>query len=149
MILTTIATLSQSQQSARLTGSKIKQTNSVSISAHLCGDRKGKMSVACRCDCERLQPGVQCAPVRRGGELMSIIISVTRQVTCCSHTLHSSVWASNVDVDDSELHIDVDVDDARTGSNLVWRQQGQSFYKGAFAVRHQDSVKRSELLITR
>ena len=51
MILTTIATLSQSQQSARLTGSKIKQTNSVSISAHLCGDRKGKMSVACRCDC--------------------------------------------------------------------------------------------------
>ena len=43
----------------------------------------------------RLQPGVQCAPVRRGGELMSIIISVTRLVTCCSHKHHCSVWASN------------------------------------------------------
>ena len=53
---------------------------------------------------------------------MSIIISVTRQVTCCSHTLHSTALFElqiDVDVDDSELHIDVDVDDARTGSNLV------------------------------
>ena len=44
-------------------------------------------------------------------------------------------------------------DDASRDSNLVRRQQGQCFYKGAFAVRHQDSdkilggIKRSQLLI--
>ena len=46
-------------------------------------------------------------------------------------------------------------DDASRDSNLVRRQQGQCFYKGAFAVRHQDSdkilggIKRSQLLIDR